>query len=183
MSLIRTLLSQNNASRKGQAFSSAIKVATLDLDTEIEEIPDIERNNFNFSDGCGFIDQALLDKIACETYNHSMCSAIQIRMGGYKGMLLGYDKCKGSTLVYTRPSMKKFKYTGKHGKVDLEVVRLATYAPGYLSKQYIVMLWANGIFASKFVKMQKDYVNDMIACYNLEKIGIGYEFRQDLFQS
>ena len=59
-----------NASRKGQAFSSTIKAITLDLDTEIKEIPDVERNGYNFSDGCGLIDQELLNKITYETYNH-----------------------------------------------------------------------------------------------------------------
>lgn len=40
-----------NASRKGQAFSSAINVATLDLHTEVQEIDDIEHDGYTFSDG------------------------------------------------------------------------------------------------------------------------------------
>lgn len=48
-------------------------------------------------------------------------------------------------------------------KVDLEVVRLATYAAGYLSKQIIVMLWANGVDSTVMLNMQKWYVDELIA--------------------
>lgn len=80
-----------NASRKGQAFSSAIKAASLSVGTEIKEIDDYLVGQYNFSDGCGLIRQDLLDEIVQKNFNQSTCSAIQIRMGGYKGMLMGFD--------------------------------------------------------------------------------------------
>ena len=57
--------------------------------------------------------------------------------------------------------MRKFEMDDK--KVDLEVVRLATYAAGYLSKQIIVMLWANGVDSTVMLNMQKWYVDELIA--------------------
>ena len=79
--------------------------------------------------------------------------------------------------------MKKFEYSTEDGKVDLEVVRLATYTPGYLNKQIIIILWANGIPETTFLKLQKDYVDDLVACFHLKSIGVDYEFRKDIFQS
>ena len=52
------------ASRKGQAFSSAIKAVTLNIETEIENIDDIKSGPFVFSDGCGEIEENLSKFIA-----------------------------------------------------------------------------------------------------------------------
>ena len=77
-----------NAARKGQAFSSAICVGRLEIDKEIEFIKDIERDGKTFSDGWGYIDEAYAKEIAKEFYGVTSCFAFQIRMGGYKGVLV-----------------------------------------------------------------------------------------------
>ena len=156
-------LVSKNASRKGQAFSSAIKAATLEVGTDLQEIDDIKTfdDKYTFTDGIGYIEPTLLNKIAFITYKYPVISAIQIRMGGYKGVLMGCNMLEMGVKVYARPSMRKFEMDDK--KVDLEVVRLATYAAGYLSKQIIVMLWANGVDSTVMLNMQKWYVDELIA--------------------
>ena len=52
-----------NASRRGQAFSSAVTTVSLDINKEIEEYDDIIANGYEFTDGCGEIDPQLLKKI------------------------------------------------------------------------------------------------------------------------
>ena len=53
-----------NAARRGQCFTSAVTVATLDIATEVEEADDVERNGFVFSDGCGEICPELARQIS-----------------------------------------------------------------------------------------------------------------------
>ena len=53
-----------NASRKGQAFSSAVNVATLDYSTQVDEIKDIIYEDKTFSDGCGEIKSSFAQEIA-----------------------------------------------------------------------------------------------------------------------
>lgn len=172
-----------NASRKGQAFSSTIKVGTLALGIEVINIKDVTKDKYVFTDGCGFIDQDYLNSIVQNFFGRPYCSAIQIRMGGYKGMLLGYDRVEPGVKVYASASMKKFDYGSKSDEVDLEVIRLATFMPGYLSKQILIMLWANGVHEYKLIDLQSKYVEKIISYYKLENIGPKYVFKYDLMQS
>lgn len=54
-------------------------------------LPDIERDGFCFSDGCGFIDSICAQKIAQGCYNYQNVSAFQIRIGGAKGVLVAKE--------------------------------------------------------------------------------------------
>lgn len=78
--------------------------------------------------------------------------------------------------------MKKFEFGKTFEKIDLEIVRLATYMPGYLSKQIIIMLWANGVYDHELINMQDEYVKKLIAYFNCNQIGPEFDFKQDLFQ-
>jgi RNA-dependent RNA polymerase len=57
-------------------------------------IPDIERNGYCFTDGCGFISQDLANKLA-PLFGFSQASAFQIRLGGCKGVLVVNKDLKG----------------------------------------------------------------------------------------
>lgn len=61
-----------NASRKGQAFSSAQHVAKINWETEVEEIDDIKYGAYMFSDGCGEIEYSFAQKIAKGTLEIQM---------------------------------------------------------------------------------------------------------------
>ena len=72
--------------RRGQCFSTTKHVCHLNFDEVCINHPDIERNGFVFSDGCGLIHPDLASEIA-KKYKLSNCSAFQIRLGGAKGVL------------------------------------------------------------------------------------------------
>ncbi|CAI2367875.1 unnamed protein product [Moneuplotes crassus] len=173
-----------NAARRGQAFSSAVTTVSLDLNKNILEEDDIKRNGFEFTDGCGEIDPLLLNQI-CESYfNGAMCSAVQIRMGGYKGMLMASQLFDGDDVqVKTRRSMRKFDLDPSIKSVDLEVVRLATYMPGYLNKQVLLVLWANGIEIDTFLGLQRNFVGNLIDYFKLKKFGSFYSYPEIILQS
>ena len=54
---------------------------------QIQEYEDIDRNEFCFTDGCGYINPVLALKLA-RKYNMSNASAFQIRIGGAKGICM-----------------------------------------------------------------------------------------------
>ena len=72
--------------RKGQCFTTTKRVEEL-LPDDIEIIPDIEKNGYNFTDGCGLMSQEYAEYL---WFNHgySPISALQIRLKGAKGMVV-----------------------------------------------------------------------------------------------
>ena len=175
-----------NASRKGQAFSSAIQVAEFDYATEVEEIGDIERNGYTFSDGCGLIKMSTCKQIASEKFDSLHTYAFQIRMGGWKGVLVacrdGFES-DSPVKVKIRKSMKKFDHQPSDKKVELEVIRLATYSCGYLNKQIIGILWSNGIDAKIFLDMQEEYTKKILLFWDIDKFKVTEEYPFMLFSS
>lgn len=49
--------------------------------------PDIKRNGFVFTDGCGHISMKFAMLIS-KHFGHELCTAFQIRIGGAKGVLM-----------------------------------------------------------------------------------------------
>jgi RNA-dependent RNA polymerase len=49
--------------------------------------PDIERNGYCFTDGCGYISPCLAQKVA-DKHQVKTVSAVQIRIGGAKGVCM-----------------------------------------------------------------------------------------------
>ena len=72
--------------RRGQCFSTTKKVLQLEEADVNQNFPDVQRNGFVFSDGCGFISPGLAQLIA-DRYSVTQISAMQIRLGGAKGVL------------------------------------------------------------------------------------------------
>mmetsp|Transcript_1810 Transcript_1810/g.1598 ORF Transcript_1810/g.1598 Transcript_1810/m.1598 type:complete len:104 (-) Transcript_1810:66-377(-) len=103
-------------------------------------------------------------------------------MGGYKGMLLAADKFAGDVKIHTRKSMRKFELDSSQKELDLEIVRPATYMTGYLNKQVILVLWANGVEISTFLALQFEYVKNLISYYHLEQFGSIYAYPEEIFQ-
>jgi RNA-dependent RNA polymerase len=72
--------------RRGQCFSTTKMFQTISKDEVNLCYPDIERDGYVFSDGCGLIRPDIAQEIAAK-YKLSNVSAFQIRLGGAKGVL------------------------------------------------------------------------------------------------
>ena len=97
-----------------------------DINSDFEDVP--------FTDGTGNISSALA-KMINEHFRLQYCVAYQIRLAGYKGVLmLKQEGMEGH--VEVRPSMCKFE--GK--EFDLGIIRCATYSVAYLNRQIIMLL-------------------------------------------
>jgi len=143
--------------RRGQCFSTTKNVAQLDTSTVIQNYPDIERNGFTFSDGCGFIRPDLALQIA-QSFKFTNISAFQVRLGGAKGVLAVNPDSEiynteegGQALVLLRNSQVKFP----SDNLSLDIVRCATFSQGYLNRQVITLLHCLGVPIEYFLRKQQ----------------------------
>lgn len=141
------------ASRLGLCFSSTYKTLPISK-AQILHIPDIDRNGYNFSDGIGKISpEFLLETRSLLDINpNEEISAIQIRLGGCKGVVALAPELENSIAI--RPSMIKFS----SGDSDLEVCSFAKYKPAYLNRQIILLLCGLGVPQHVFLDMQKEVI-------------------------
>lgn len=106
------------AKRIGLLFSSA-EVAIMLPPHRCEDIEDIKRDNYTFTDGCGLISLKLARQLAKTRNiifraNRYLPSVYQIRYRGYKGVLTIDPSLSGEVQVQFRESMKKFKDSPNH---------------------------------------------------------------------
>ena len=165
------------AARVGQCFSTTVD--TLSLPGEEfspathtlrvkDDLPDIScfdsstNRKMDHSDGVGLIRAELLldrmQKFPFGPKDPGDVSAIQVRYGGAKGVLVGWSSrhCQGYD-VCLRPSMIKFKAPYDR----LEVVAVATNVPYYLNRNVILLGSHLGIPDSTFLGMQGDMLRSL----------------------
>lgn len=137
------------AARMGQCFSSSVAICSFRAD-EVETIPDVKRNGYIFSDGVGKMSLALAKKTRHQMNLNVDPSALQVRLGGSKGVLAVDPNLPKGVHVQLRPS--QIKFDSDH--LELEVVKVATYRKGYLNRQIIILMSALGV--------SDDYVLELV---------------------
>jgi len=101
------------AKRIGLLFSSA-EVAMIVDPARCEDIPDVENDNYIFTDGCGSISPRFAQELSrrlrlCFRVRRYSPSVFQLRYKGYKGVVTVDPTMKDPhTLLKFRKSMKKF---------------------------------------------------------------------------
>ena len=151
------------AARLGQLFSASFAALRIDRGViTVEEIEDVKKrvgnNEYNFSDGVGKISMDLLDQIKVNMKIKGTVSAIQVRCGGVKGILVG-DPGIGNKKICFRKSMIKFG--GSSFENSLELLDYSKYRPGYLNRQIILLLLSNGLDPHVFLDMQYENIQDL----------------------
>ncbi|KAF0547877.1 RdRP-domain-containing protein [Gigaspora margarita] len=144
------------AARMGQCFTSTI--STLELEVgQIKKIPDIKRNGFEFSDGCGNISPDLAN-LAAKHYwgtqhDDEIPSVFQFRFGGYKGVVSVNPVLEGN-VICIRPSQIKFEAPIS---TNLEIVKaVKNPLPAHLNRQIITLLSSLGVKDDIFIKLQNN---------------------------
>lgn len=99
--------------RIGLLFSSAEMATTLAPD-RCEDIDDITKDGFVYTDGCGLISDQLVKRIVQQRSivhrnKRYLPAVFQIRYRGYKGVLTLSPALRGPVQVQFRESMRKFK--------------------------------------------------------------------------
>jgi RNA-dependent RNA polymerase len=140
--------------RIGQCFSHTQETITID-DSEWEEMPDVERNGYCFTDGVGTISTDLMKRVE-ESLGKYNLSAIQIRFAGYKGVV-SLDPTLHGSLLRLRPSMRKF--VSDHRM--LEVVSANKFGTYIFNRQVITLLKTLCVPDNAFIHLQDRFVKDL----------------------
>ena len=160
--------------RLGQCFSTTRAIQSAS--TKLNEMDDIERNGYNFSDGVGMISPLLAHLVASELGILQHCeeppSVYQIRAGGCKG-IVAVCPTLGATEIYIRRSQYKFPAPND----GLEIIRWSQYACANLNRQLILILSALGVpdrvFSQKLrlqlLNLEKAMTDDKTALAILQK--------------
>ena len=145
--------------RIGMLFSELKLTSVVVVDNNVIEMPDIERNGFNFTDGCGGICKDLAEQVKegagiVEAY---LPSVYQIRYQGCKGVVVLDPKLVSGKLMI-RPSMKKC-LSGSKPFLEIGLCDYSRpYSYGHLNRQFIMLFSALGIKDEVFIKKQEAHL-------------------------
>ncbi|XP_055939511.1 uncharacterized protein LOC129969117 [Argiope bruennichi] len=155
-------------SRIGQCFSQTEDTVHIPLDdANVRFERDVEGGfdpmsgkPYIFSDGIGRISTNLVEKVR-KTFRHNTeCSALQIRYGGCKGMLVLDPTLRGADIVF-RESMRKFDCRGQdHTK--LEIVKKSGPIPLRLNRPLVAILHDLGVNPRVFLRLQQIMLQNLI---------------------
>ncbi|CAO2657263.1 Nn.00g033890.m01.CDS01 [Neocucurbitaria sp. VM-36] len=154
--------------RLGQCFSTT---RAMRVNVRIQQIPDVERNGYNFTDGVGklspFLAQMAAEELGLSNPFDDPPSLFQFRLGGCKGVLALDPSITGSE-VYIRPSQHKFEAEFK----GLEIIRSSALATPYFNRQIIMVLSNLGVPDHVFIRRQQNMVNDYEQAMTNEDIAV-----------
>ncbi|KAK6502188.1 hypothetical protein TWF506_002779 [Arthrobotrys conoides] len=152
------------SARLGQCFSTTRAVSGFKVkDTTI---PDVERNGFCFTDGCGTISPLAAQLIAAEfrlPRESPLPCAFQFRLGGCKGVLVVDPNIKkvetgeAGFQVCIRPSQRKFD--ANHN--SLEIIRCSDFSVATLNRQLIQVLSDLGLEDTVFLDKLHNQLRDL----------------------
>ncbi|KAJ1973672.1 hypothetical protein H4R35_003995 [Dimargaris xerosporica] len=136
--------------RIGQCFSTTIPVRDMQPH-EITVLEDVKAHGYTFSDGVGLISPTLMAEVVQAMSLATMPSAVQFRLGGYKGVLTLAPWLKGPTQLMLRVSQRKFRSCHQM----LEIVQPASATPCYLNRQIILLLSTLGLPDAPLLAVQE----------------------------
>lgn len=167
-----TMAAGRKLTRLALAFASSFETVPLDHARYIKNVaPDVEIDGVNFSDGIGRASRDLFERVKLKMKFSQPVSALQIRVGGVKGVITVYDD-QTEDVVF-RKSMKKFE--SSHN--ILEVLNHSFSIPLTLNRHVILMLSSFGVKNEVFFDMQhKDLMKCMDALIEDEK---AFQFVRD----
>jgi hypothetical protein len=151
------------AARIGQAFSDTVHSVRVPDDADVVETKDdVTRNGRTFSDGCGTISKALLQRVwlSLPPYRRSKRpTVLQIRYRGAKGVV-SLDNALLGEQLHIRKSMTK--YVAREGWRDLELCG-AAYKPlnMYLNHQFIKILEDLNVPMRNLFAVQDDALKEL----------------------
>lgn len=148
------------AKRVGLLFSTFSQSISLN-EHEYTVIEDVERNNYIFTDGCGFMSDAFAQEIQDVQRLDGKPCVVQVRYQGFKGVLILNRQLKDGVKVQFRKSMQKFTIPDDRMRqtcTTFGVVKCSRpYTLGYLNKQITMLLADSGVKHSYLTGLQNDF--------------------------
>ncbi|KAL2827983.1 RNA dependent RNA polymerase-domain-containing protein [Aspergillus cavernicola] len=146
------------AKRIGLLFSSCHVLMDVP-DGRYEDIDDIERSGYNFTDGCGLIGpktaQLLSQKMSIISRNTRYHPSVyQIRFKGYKGVITLEPEMPKECWFRFRQSMRRFSGTADR---SFAAVAYKPYTYGYLNEDIVLLLSALGVPTKVLLNKQQEH--------------------------
>ena len=146
------------AKRIGLLFSTFSQSISL-TEHEYTVIDDVERGNYIFTDGCGFMSDSFAQEIQDAVRGlHGKPCVVQVRYQGFKGVLILNRQLGDRVKVQFRKSMKKFTIPDERMRqtcTTFGVVKCSRpYTMGYLNKQITMLLADSGVKHSYLTGLQ-----------------------------
>jgi RNA-dependent RNA polymerase len=152
------MIAAKYGARLGQCFSTTRAIKSVNV--KIEEIEDVKRNGYCFTDGVGkistFLAQMAAKELGLPHAFHDPPSLYQFRLAGCKGVL-ALDPSITGHVVHIRPSQYKFEAQN----VGLEIIRASALSVATFNRQLIVILSTLGVPDAVFIQKQQEMVNDL----------------------
>ncbi|GAU23167.1 hypothetical protein TSUD_306150 [Trifolium subterraneum] len=145
------------AARMGQCFSSTYASVEVPANEVNSMLPDVERNNYVFSDGIGIITTDLAVEVAEKLNLDKVPSAYQIRYAGFKGVVACWPTKGDGIRLSLRPSMNKFQ----SNHTTLEICAWTRFQPGFLNRQIITLLSSLKVPDEIFWEMQEGMISKL----------------------
>jgi RNA-dependent RNA polymerase len=145
------------AARMGQCFSSTYASVEVPANEVNSMLPDVERNDYVFSDGIGIITTDLAVEVAQKLNLDKVPSAYQIRYAGFKGVVACWPAKGDGIRLSLRPSMNKFQ----SNHTTLEICTWTRFQPGFLNRQIITLLSALDVPDEIFWEMQEGMISKL----------------------
>ncbi|XP_022961927.1 RNA-dependent RNA polymerase 6 [Cucurbita moschata] len=146
------------AARIGQCFSSTYATIEVPRNMVNHQLPDVERNDYIFSDGIGTITPDLAQEVADKLkLGGSPPCAYQIRYAGCKGVVASWPSKGDGIRLALRPSMNKFQSDHR----ILEICSWTRFQPGFLNRQIITLLSTLNVPDEIFWSMQETMVSKL----------------------
>ena len=148
------------AKRIGLLFSTFSQSISLN-EHEYTVIEDVERNNYIFTDGCGFMSDSFAQEIQDIRGLDGKPCVVQVRYQGFKGVLILNQQLGHRVKVQFRKSMQKFTIPDERMRqtcTTFGVVKCSRpYTIGYLNKQITMLLADSGVKHSYLTGLQNDF--------------------------
>ncbi|KAJ8108289.1 hypothetical protein ONZ43_g6472 [Nemania bipapillata] len=140
------------AARLGQCFSTTRALTDSPISQSVEEIEDITRNNWCFTDGVGKISPKLAEYVTrpLRLTKKRIPSAFQFRLGGSKGLVVVWPDLTFNQ-VNLRPSQQKFRSKS----TLLEIIQPSRFSVATLNRQTITILSCLGVPDAAFLALQR----------------------------
>ncbi|KAL1613050.1 hypothetical protein SLS60_001282 [Paraconiothyrium brasiliense] len=155
--------------RLGQCFSTTRAIKSVNV--KIEEIEDVKRNEYCFTDGVGristFLAQMAAKELGLPHAFHDPPSLYQFRLAGCKGVL-ALDPSITGHVVHIRPS--QYKFEAQNG--GLEIIRASALSVATFNRQLIIILSTLGVPDAVFIQKQQEMVNDLERATKDEDVAI-----------
>ncbi|KAF7304518.1 RNA-dependent RNA polymerase [Mycena chlorophos] len=148
------------SARMGLCLSATCPVDELD-EEDIEMIPDIQHGDgvsqkkYTYTDGVGNCSQDLANRCAAALgSDRKEPSAVQVRMGGVKGVLSVHPHLEANQ-VCIRPSMQKFASPLR----GLGAMKVSGFAPAHLNRQAISIMESLGVNVQKLLEIYQAQID------------------------